>query len=529
MKLVVSLFYLTFICTFTHAQEWPVKKIITDAKRDSVHFESIKLFTPIGENYVPGLGTYQKLIIEPNFTSIIMKNKPNALRLAIQLNYNETLYCDLVKYDIGNVVFTQDNKTEVNHITIPVTYRGIVSGEQQKNNVMLTVNNNNISLTITFNDHVLQTSNENEGDISQYRLLDSRKINLPVAPFNCGTKESSSLNDFQYAQRSPELTKFMAPQDKCVYVFVDCFDSLYQWQNSDYQQTINYVYELFNAVATGYLNEQINIKVSRINIWVTADPYNQDNRDNALADLAAHYGNTYWGNICVGLDYSLTSSIGRSGIARGIGKVKGIVPNTCPNDTTALRSFCYNDLHYNVNVSNFPNGTNTTQQAIYLVMHEMGHLLGSPHTQWCGWLISTNPNTYGALDNCAPTEGGCAAGPAPGPSGGTIMSYCVGPGETVNFNNGFGTLPGNAIRNFVDSHGCINQCPTPCIYDSNISTFQTGFTKIEVAHNVTATGWVPGNSYIILDAGNKVTLTPGFQINNSSLLKIVIEGCGGLQ
>ena len=29
-------------------------------------------------------------------------------------------------------------------------------------------------------------------------------------------------------------------------------------------------------------------------------------------------------------------------------------------------------------------------------MHEIGHLLGSRHTQWCGWKLTSNPDTFGA-------------------------------------------------------------------------------------------------------------------------------------
>jgi hypothetical protein len=97
-------------------------------------------------------------------------------------------------------------------------------------------------------------------------------------------------------------------------------------------------------------------------------------------------------------------------------------------------------------------------------MHEMGHMLGSAHTQWCGWIISTGlPIVFGALDNCAPTEpvyvgdSPCPPG-APPPGGkGTIMSYCH-LNKLISFNNGFGLQPGNAIRNYVDKTGCFPGC-----------------------------------------------------------------------
>lgn len=226
------------------------------------------------------------------------------------------------------------------------------------------------------------------------------------------------------------------------------------------QQTIDYVYELFNAVATGYANELINIQITTINVWTTADPYRGDNRANALADLAANYKDNFWGNICVGLDYGINSG-GRSGQAGEIGKVKAVSPNTCPAYAAGSNQFCYCDLNYSVFVQNFPVNPNATGPQIYLVMHEIGHLLGAHHTKWCGWKLTSNPDTYGTLDSCGVIEGGCAQGPPPPATGATMMSYCVtgnGPGQFVNFNNGFGTLPGNAIRTFVDQTVCIPDC-----------------------------------------------------------------------
>ena len=93
-------------------------------------------------------------------------------------------------------------------------------------------------------------------------------------------------------------------------------------------------------------------------------------------------------------------------------------------------------------------------------MHEMGHLLGAHHTKWCGWKLTSNPDTYGTLDSCGVIEGTCPQGPATGSGGATIMSYCVTDYITnyVNYNNGFGLLPGNAIRNFIDQTTCLLNC-----------------------------------------------------------------------
>jgi hypothetical protein len=89
-----------------------------------------------------------------------------------------------------------------------------------------------------------------------------------------------------------------------------------------------------------------------------------------------------------------------------------------------------------------------------VITHEMGHLIGSRHTHACVW----NGNNT-AIDGCAgSTEGTCSL-PGNPPEGGTIMSYCHITGVGINFNLGFGSQPGNVIRNTVNGSG---NCLTPC-------------------------------------------------------------------
>lgn len=471
MKKLITI--LLLLMTFNaFSQDWPLKKLVQEKKAGKVSFKAIPAFSFVNNKAMGKAGTYQQLSLNPDFTRQLLEQKPAAIRVNIPTSSTTSISCDLVKFSLGNIVFTENDKDVIENVKVPVTYRGIIAGMTEKNTVILTVNDEYLSLIANKPDGAIQVTKAGETNTAAYNLYNSNNIQFPApAPFDCGTMISES-NQASKIVSGIDLTGIqlnpLAAQDKCVNVFVDCFDSVYIWQKSNQQQVVYYVYELFNIVAGGYLNEQINIQITTINIWTTATPYRRNSRENALYDLAAKWQDNFWGNICVGLDYSVLAK-GRSGIAGGIGKVKGTTANTCPvySAKDSVSACCYNDLNYNVTVKNFPTTPNVTQPQVYLVMHEMGHLLGARHTKWCGWKLTSNPDTFGPIDSCGVIEAinnstpPCPQGPPPPANGATIMSYCVGnnsANDFVSYTNGFGPLPGNAIRNFVDQNACLLTC-----------------------------------------------------------------------
>lgn len=448
-------FLLLIFVSPSYSQDWPVKKEVMNKKALNVPFTKVAPFRFIANKPLTKQGTYQLLKLSPSFNSQLMTERPAALQLSVPLSSSTNITFDLVQFSIGYVHFTENNGNTINDIKIPLTYRGIIAGEKRKNTVTLTVNDEYLSLTAGWDSNAIMITKADEKDSLMYRVYDNNKIQFPsgAGTFSCGNvneKISESLSGIDLTGGSSPT----ALQDKCVNLFIDCFDSLYLNRSSSKQATVSFVYELMNAVITGYLKEQINMQVATINIWTVADPFTGTTREARTRKLADYWKDNFWGNICVGLDFSPTA---HGGLADGIGIIKGAASNTCPAYTDTTSAVCYNDLTDGAVARNFPVGPNTNHSQIYLVMHEIGHKLGSRHTKWCGWKLTSNPDTFGAIDSCSTPEGMCAKGPPP-VNGGTIMSYCFNNPSFINYDNGFGPLPGNVIRTFVEQATCIINC-----------------------------------------------------------------------
>jgi hypothetical protein len=477
-------------------------------------------------------GKYYKVAINTANVQWLLKENIKTFTTEIENSIGNFLV-DFELVDFKNPRIKKNNKEYVTNIKYPKMYKGRVKGMQEKNNCMLTISDNFTSAQFILPKYGIEVKQQYSRNEKELILTNSTEVVLPKeAAFDCGTKiDDKYIMPQSFDKNTNEQRNTTSSIDKCVEVFIDCTDSLYyryRYTLEPFQETINNIYAIWNDLHTAYLNEQINVGIAEINVWTTTTPFTLINRDTALQTFADYYQNNFFGNMAILLDFSTTLN-GRSGIAGGFGKAKSLAPNVCgtysSGNTIFKGGYLYADLNYFGSYSNFPNSS--IQREVYLCVHELGHLLGSIHTHNCGWLLSAGPPiVFGALDNCSPTEGGCPMGAAP-VNGGTFMSYCIGPGSFMNFNNGFGPLPGSVIRNFVANNTCLTNCD--CTANKSVGNiFVPGFYHYEASNQVTANGILPAaNSLIKLDGGTRVLLTNGFKAPTGSKVQIYNDGCGG--
>lgn len=255
-----------------------------------------------------------------------------------------------------------------------------------------------------------------------------RESNLAARnPFQCETADlpetGSPVTSF-----TANTAAVLNPEPVDVY-----FEADYQcYLNNDNSitNTVNWAAGLFNMITAFYDNDSIAVRMSGIKVWDSPDPYiSAANMQSALP--------LFGQAVNAGFPGDVAHLLSQRGLGGGIAGVN-ILCNPLTSSRTSLTGNLNNDITplpaYSWNVM--------------AVSHELGHNIGSHHTQWCRW-------PGGAIDNCYSVEGTCAPGPAP-INGGTVMSYCHLAPYGINLANGFGPLPGAAVRNAVRTTTCIN-------------------------------------------------------------------------
>lgn len=431
-KIILKIIVLILVGVSLFAQGEVIRPIdLVDNIKATTAFQEVSLFTKVLNKQAISIPTEFSeatlLTLDQSSLSVMRSSQSQGMTLSLPIEGNSDIVLDLVEVDIFADGFKVYEAPAMNYIKYQngKHYRGIVRGAQSSA----------VAISI-FDSQVmgLITSNRMQGNLVLGKLADSDlhilyrdDAIMDKMPFECGTDDSY----VPYEQEDLEEIAGERALSDCVRLYLEVDYDIYQDKGSTVATT-DYVTGLFNQVSTLYANENINTSLSPLVIWTQTSPYSGNSSIDLLNDFTA-YRQGFDGDLAQLLSYQASG---------GVAYLDGI----CSSNPDYSMSFSSINSTY----ANVP----TYSWSVMVVTHEFGHLFGSQHTHACVW----NGNGT-AIDGCYTTEGGCTD-PGNPSGGGTVMSYCHLTSVGINLNLGFGSQPGNLIRNKVIAANCLSACST---------------------------------------------------------------------
>ena len=445
MKKIITI--LTLLAYFGGFAQKEVSKKVNELLSQNVTFKPYSVLTATSntDREVNEVVEHSTLAtIKMQAVQNLVADKSEYIELAIPYAGN-TITMQLYKVDIFAEGFHVDTDKQK---SIPyekgVYYRGIVKGDSNSVAAFSFFKNelNGMVSSDAFNNLVVGKLNR-AGNVNDYIVYSD--MNMKVQHnFECHVKDSAIL-----PTTSNKTNIVLNPEStRCVTMYFEIDYNLYLLNGSGESTTVNWMTSVFNNVQTLYSNDGITVSLKSTFVWTTDDPYTGSDSSDYLFqfnDLRPVFDGDV-GQL-VGIDPG------------GLGGVAVTIDGLCSQD-----NFSYSDVAATFN--NVP----TYSWTIEVITHEMGHLLGSPHTHACVWNGNNTP-----IDNCGPSSIGetgegfsCMSDPPIIPSSavkGTIMSYChLVSGVGINFANGFGPQPTARILNTVNGSTCLSSdCINTCI------------------------------------------------------------------
>ncbi len=451
MKIFLYLF--TFLFPFMSYGQKPLyEKVMT---WQSVHEpENIQPFHTIEKR---GYSVIKKGIVKdyalfglnPRQVDKMVTNKPEFVRLEVPVESGEPVHLLMVLEDVVTPSFkavTSADPERAFELPSGSHYRGIIEG-QPESFAAVSFFENNIIGVFSGDDTGNHVIGKLEGENTFISYNDANITNPPV--MECWNEYLSSLMPSEEATDGTRqgLSISEAPPCKQIKIYVETDYLMYQEKGRSKTRVIQDVNGMFNVVAALYENEGINVKVNKIVVWTSKDPYNTQNSFQAIRDFGARVRDNFDGD----LGHLLSRTPNNLG---GVGWIDKLC--TRYNSGTGQGRVAYSNI--GTSYRKLP----TYSWSVNVLTHEMGHNLGSYHTHSCRWngnntQIDDCGNIFASNNGNTPEGQRCfdKRNPIVPSRGGTIMSYCHLNQVGIRFSNGFGEQPGDVIRGKVARARCL--------------------------------------------------------------------------
>lgn len=393
------------------------------------------------------LRNFTSLVLNEESRDRLLNSRDENIQFNIPTGDGKVMSLELTRVNVTTSDFkagTLSGYGTVNYIeyTPGLYYRGIIKGD----------NESFASLSI-FSDFVMAVISNKEGNWNLSSLKGEGKMYsdnyvlyndvdlLKKQDFACGVDDESGLFDkrsYGWSHNTGQNSIGENAPPQLVRKYFECDFKMYQDYGSSTVNVNNYVTAFFNSCATMYAQDSINTAIQQIFVWTTTDVYAAVPSNLRILKM---FGARLQNSINGDLAHWVSTRTDISGGVAWLGVLCS--PFNAPDSSGA-----YGVSVIDSQLTPFPQYS----WVVNVVVHEMGHNLGSNHTHNCDW-------PGGPIDSCFATEGGCYTGPLI-PRVGTVMSYCH-LNASVNLALGFGPLPGDTIRANVRRANCLTIGITP--------------------------------------------------------------------
>lgn len=406
--------------------------------REKQRFPVITPFTFFGNaDSWPGvrgeLDRASLLRLKTSVLSTAYRTGADVLTLELPSENGSPVLLDLIREKVladGFAVRTSSGKGQSTFYQPGLHYRGIVRGEVGSS-AALSIYEDGLMGVVNSANTGPAVLGRMEGERELYVFYFEKDL-LSTLDFECHA-DAPAMKKLDLKKLKPHLQGEKSVSN-CVNAYLECEHDMFL-EHGSVSATVNYLLGLFNAVATLYQNESVTMQVSEVFVWDTPDAYPTSSSIDALNAFRTTRP---------GYNGDIAHLVSRGAPANG--------------GVAWLDALCTGYAYGYSYIFSTYQQLPAYSWSVEVITHEMGHNLGSPHTHACAW----NANNT-ALDGCGPAAGYSEGCNGPLPNKGTIMSYChLLSGVGIDFNLGFGTQPGNLIRNKVASASCLSSCSPGC-------------------------------------------------------------------
>jgi len=412
-----------------------------------------RIFFIIGWSVLLNIGYGQKIVdvftINPSNKNLKEVGQDKSETITLQLTPNNIYAKDF------KVIEKSEEGDKVVAFKAPLHFTGTVK-EQSNSLVGFTVGEDQLMGVISYGGNNYNLEFQRQDKKEQHYILYRQEDYKHPLKFNCqkGEDKSSSIME-EYERSAPTSTARSSAAP--IEIYLECDYNMYISFFRNRTRTANYATSLFNMVATVFRRSaNVNITLSEVVVWTRQDPYRASPNISGYDVLNSFVSNnpSYNGQVAHLLTTSQVQDV--RGVANTFGFCSGSRRNT--GNLFSLSAGITNSFNSNLSIFSYD---------IFIMAHELGHNLGSPHTHDCAWNGNNTP-----IDCCGPSGCACSAGV---PRTGTIMSYC----NNKDLSQGFHPQVATRIRNFSE---CLSQDEGGG-NDHALSLSVSGTGQINVTHN----------------------------------------------